>query len=179
MRELIARLNDLDQRLVILERADRLAPTFGSIYVAECSTAVTISGTGVANKAQVISWSTPGTGSEANGQSLRTTPDISNDHITIDHDGIYYLTCSFTAESTAGGVITVGFELWKNNGATHLEECHQHRQLAGGGGDEGMGPLTGYASLDATDTVEFWIYNATNTSNVLMSDINLAVSRVA
>ena len=113
------------------------------------------------------------------GQSNQCTPDHTNDHITIDIAGIYLITCSISAESTAGLGHAVDFCVGKNNGGTLFNNVHAHRDLAGGGGDKGSISLSGIVSLSAADTIELW---ATTDSvpalDIIVGDCTLSVVQI-
>jgi hypothetical protein len=136
------------------------------------SDTIAIAGAGIANKAQVTSFDT-------NDPSNNCTPDHTNDHITIVEAGDYMVTCSITAESAAaGGGDTIGFGIWKNNGATEYQNLHAHRLLTGGGGDVGSISISGVATFAASDTVELWVYNEDSGDDVVINDVSLALVQV-
>jgi hypothetical protein len=115
-----------------------------------------------------------------NGSAKNATPDHTNDHITIDEAGVYDVVCSITLESVGGGAAdTISFELRKNNGATTFNEVHTHRKLAGGGGDIGAATMSGQITLAEDDTLEIWVANESNATNVLVSDCNLKILQIA
>lgn len=144
-----------------------LAPLqFGGISVEANATPTTITTAGT--KVQITIFDT---NEAANG----AVPDHTNDHITVSKNGTYMVMCSITAESVAGLGAKFHFEAYKNNGATHLSGVHTSRQLAGGGGDTGAIPMSGPVVLAAGDTVEAWVTNVTNTQNIVIEDINLAI----
>ena len=144
---------------------------FGEIYAYDTNTTITISGTGIANKVQVTAFDT-------NGASNNTTPDHTNDHITITKAGIYKCDVSCSISSGAGAAFKVGAGVFKNNGATHFTNCHFHRNLSGGGGDTGSASMTGLIDLAANDTIEVWAWNETNTTNLIVDDITLNLVQV-
>lgn len=145
---------------------------FGEIYGADTSTTLTITGTGKANKVQITSFA-------VDGQSNNMTPDHTNDHITVDVAGKYLCTVSIHMLSTGGGgADNYGYSVYKNNGATEFANLHGQRDLTGGGGDEGSISLSGILDLAATDTVEVWIWNNTNTDDVIVDDINLSLVQI-
>lgn len=140
---------------------------YAEIFCYEVGTTITISGTGVANKVQVTAFDT-------NGVSNQMTPDHTNDHITVDKAGTYLITASISMTSTGGTAYVMDFAVWKNNGATELTNMHAHRSLSGGGGDTGSMSLSGIATLSASDTLEMWCYNATNTNNIIIESATLS-----
>jgi hypothetical protein len=139
---------------------------YAEIYAYNSNTTITISGTGIANKVQVTAFDT-------NGVSNLMTPDHTNDHITVSEAGVYLCNISISAESAGGAAYEVGFAVYKNNGATQFPNLHVHRNLSGAGGDTGSMSMTGLITLAANDTVEVWVYNETNTSNVIVDDITM------
>jgi hypothetical protein len=139
---------------------------YAEIYAYDANATVTISGVGIANKAQVTTFA-------ANGASNQMTPDHTNDHITVDKAGVYLCNVTISAESVGGAGYEVGFSVFKNNGATQFQNLHVHRNLSGAGGDTGSMGMTGIITLSANDTVEVWVYNETNTSNVIIDDITM------
>lgn len=130
-------------------------------------TAIAVAGT----KVQVTIFDTDDAGNNA-------TPDHTNDHITITKAGMYFAMVSCTIKSVAGGAIVVLVDLYKNNGAAAFNNVHAHRALAGGGGDIGSISLSGNIDLAANDTIELWVTNATNTSNLIVEDITLSVVQI-
>jgi hypothetical protein len=142
---------------------------FGGISVEENAAQTTISTAGVAVQITVFD-----TDEAANG----ATPDHTNDHVTVNKAGSYWVVCSLTATSIAGASAKFHFEANKNNGATHLSGIHADRDMAGGGSDTGSVAMSGLAVLSSGDTIEVWVTNETNTQNVIIEDINLAISMV-
>ena len=114
-----------------------------------------------------------------NGQSNNTTPDHTNDNITIIETGKYLVTVSIHVESIgAGAADTISAEVRKNNGTATFSNLHAHRKLAGGGGDIGSVSISGIASLTAADTVELWVANDSNATNLLLADCNLSILKI-
>ena len=145
---------------------------YGKIYVEGNSTATTISGTQSdfgANAVQVAVFDT-------NGEPNNTTPDHTNDHITIDVTGEYIIsaTLSFSGEAND----TYSFAFFKNNKGTQLGS--RSTRKIGSGGDVGSASLSTIAALTATDTVEIWIQNEDGTTNFncTVEDASFYVARV-
>jgi len=145
---------------------------YGKIYVESNSTATTISGTQTdfgANAVQVAVFDT-------NGESNNTTPDHTNDHITIDVTGEYVIsaTLSFSGEAND----TYSFAFFKNNKGTQLGT--RSTRKIGSGGDVGSASLSTIAALTATDTIEIWIQNEDGTTNFncTVEDASFYVARV-
>jgi hypothetical protein len=144
---------------------------FAEIYAHDAADTLTIAASGVANKVQVTSFDT-------NGQSNNMTPDHTNDHITVDKAGMYLCTVSVSALSAAGAGYELGISLWKNNGATEFDNVHSHRDLSGGGGDTGSITLSGIVDLAVNDTMEIWVWNETNTTDVIIDDITFSLVQI-
>jgi hypothetical protein len=140
---------------------------FGEIYAKDnaVETAIAVAGTYV----QIAIFDT-------NGQSNGATPDHTNDHITIDTAGIYLVIASIHVESIgAGAADVVGIDVRKNNGTVTFDNLHAHRKLAGGGGDIGSISVSGIISLSAADTLEVWIANEDNNTNLVVEDIAFSI----
>lgn len=146
---------------------------YGEISGTEVGDTLTISGTGVANKVQITSFSVNG---ESNGS---VTPDHTNDHVTVGKAGRYEVSCRITAESAAaGGSAEIAASIFANNGVTRFTNTTQGRKLTGGGGDVGFFDPGGICPLSANDTVEVWIWNETNTDNIVIDDVTLTVKQL-
>ena len=115
-------------------------------------------------------------GFAVNGVSNGAVPDHTQDHITISTLGDYLILGSFHVESIdAGAADLVALEIRKNNGTVIFNNLHAHRLLAGGGGDVGSMSVSGIVNLSPTDTVEVWVTNEDNATNILVQDANLSV----
>lgn len=102
------------------------------------------------------------------------TPDHTNNHVTINIGGCYFITSSITVESVVGAGSTLNIRIFKNNGAVELGELHAHRDISGGGNDTASMSISGFTSdLSTNDTVEAWVTNETNTQNYIIKDITL------
>lgn len=113
---------------------------------------------------------------DTNGLSKNATPDHTNDHITVDRPGVYAIAFSASVLSGVGAGAVFECEARLNNGATSLPNVHWDRALTGGGGDVGStsgGP--GLVTLAAGDTVEVWVRNKTNTTNITFENIALTI----
>lgn len=139
---------------------------FGEIYVENNSTATSIASATTWYQVTVF---------DTNGVSNGTTPDHTNDHITIDHDGFYLIEGSAAIKSVSAGAIVIECEVKLNNGATSLLNVHWDRELSGAGGDTGSTSMSGIAYLSTNDTVEMWVQNKTNANDVVFEDITLTV----
>lgn len=114
---------------------------------------------------------------DTNGESNNTTPDHTNDHITITKAGVYSIVVSATINSITGVGSKLEIMCKKNNGASDIL-VHMDRNVGGGGSESGVISMSGAARLAVNDTVEIWIENETNTQNYVVEDISLFLSQV-
>ena len=144
---------------------------YGGIGAEGNSTATTIASpsSDFSNKAQITVFDTNAAASQG------TTPDHTNDHITIDVDGAYLVTVNVSFRGASNNT-TYSFAAFKNNGATQLGA--RSTRKVGTGGDVGSASQHAIVSLVATDTVEVWIQNETQGSDVTIEDIILTVVRI-
>jgi hypothetical protein len=142
---------------------------FGEIYTSDNSTETTIATQNV--WVQCTTFNT-------NGLSNNSTPDHTNDHITITKAGKYMISVSASVVSGAGSAFDGEFEVKKNNGTVDLANIHTDRDLTGGGGDHGSISMTGIADLSVDDTIEIWTRNKTNTTNLTFEDITLTIVQI-
>ncbi len=162
---------DVDLHGDVLFTAVGSGLTFGEIYVTGNTVETTITSSGKANKVQVTVFN-------VNGESNNVTPDHTNDHVTIDVTGKYYISVCIHADSVAGGAAEIGWSIWKNNGATEIVNLHSHRNFAGGGGEAGAANICGLVSLTAGDTIELWCWNESGTENIINTDMGISVVQV-
>jgi hypothetical protein len=146
-----------------------VGPRYAGIYAVGNSTQTTITTAGV--KAQVTIFDT-------NSPAYGLVPDNTQDHITVDRAGDYFVAVSATVNSVAGAASRFEMTAQKNNGAAALGGIHCDRNIAGGGGVSGVISMSGIVTLAASDTVEVWIENETNTQNYIVEDIDLSVMRL-
>lgn len=137
---------------------------YGGISAVDNATETTISTAGVAVQITIF---------DTNNPSNLTTPDHTNDHVTINKAGDYFIAVSATVNSVAGASSRFEMTVQKNNGATLLAPLHCDRNIAGGGGSSGVISMSGIVTLAANDTVEVWIENETNTQNYVVENISL------
>lgn len=114
----------------------------------------------------------------ANGQGNGATPDHTNDHITIATAGVYKVMVSLSLLSAAGPAFTLEGEVKTENGTTACPNIHFDRDLGGGGGDVGSASMSGMSAYSEGETVEVWVRNKSNTTNVIIEDVNLTVVQV-
>lgn len=115
---------------------------------------------------------------DTNGPSLLTTPDHTNDHITILKDGDYKVDVSISLDGVGGSGATYRASAYLNNGTTEIANVHGSLSLAGGTDKEMALSLSGIATLAVDDTVEVWIKNGTGIENIIVEDISLTVVQV-
>jgi len=141
---------------------------YGEIYAQDTTGTISVSNAG---------W-TQVTNFAANGSFQHATPDHTNDHITIDEDGIYFVCISATVENSAGVGHIVELSAFKNNGVTELPNIHAHRTLPVGT-DRGSMSLSGLADLGINDTLELWAQSSSATArNITVSDVNLTAIKM-
>jgi hypothetical protein len=143
---------------------------YGEIYARDNSTVTTITIQNTFYQVTIF---------DTDGESNDTTPSNADDHIEIDHDGIYLIIVSAAIETEGAGTGDA-YEgvVYKNNGATALPNLHFHRVLAGGGGDIGSVSMSGIASLVDGDTIELWVRNTSGTDNIIFEDVTLSVIEI-
>jgi hypothetical protein len=142
---------------------------YAYMYAQDAEDEITISGDGEPNKVQVTSFN-------ADGPELNLDADHTNDHITVGTDGVYEILISGTINSVAGGAYRISFNVYKNNGATALTGLHLHHDFAGGGSEDSSLSIVGLVSLSATDTIELWVFNDTDDTNVVVDDISMVAT---
>jgi hypothetical protein len=145
---------------------------FGEMYIAkENTTATTIT---VQNTWYQV------TQFDNNGQSNNVTPDYTNDHILITNAGRYLITISACVKTAGAGLASMfEFQVYKNNGATAFSNLATCRNLAGGGGDAGSISISGMMDLAVNDTIELWVRNTSNTSDIIFKEANITITQVA
>lgn len=142
---------------------------YGEISATDANSTVTITTAGKANKVQIAVFDT-------NGASNNMTPDHTTDDITVTVAGVYLCVVSLhILSAAAGGADSIGYSVYKNNGATELTNLHGQRQLAGGGTDEGSVCLSGIVSLSVNDTIELWMWNNDSTDDFIVDDVTLSL----
>lgn len=156
----------------ILDQIDPLFKMiYATIYAHDQAVNTTFSGTGEGNSVQVTIFDT-------NGDFNNAVPDHTNDHITINETGKYYIFVTMSVETVGASARTVGWHVEKNNGATSIDNLHVERRLTGGGGDVGSVALSGIVDLTEGDTIELWCWNDDNTNSILISDVSMSVLQV-
>ena len=141
---------------------------FGEIYAHNNITTMSVSSAGYT---QVVIFDT-------NGESNNTTPDHTNDYITIVEAGRYLLTVSLTVINNAGATHTIDVDVSKNNKAADFNNCHASRTLAAGT-DKGSISISGIIDVAVNDTIEVWITtDRVVASNIIIEDITLSIVHI-
>jgi len=138
---------------------------YGEIYVADGSTAQSSLGT----------TPTKMTGFAANGESSGTTPDHTNDQITVGTAGKYLVDFDVSFSGTGGA--TMKFHLRVNDG--EQAKAALVRKL-GVGGDVGNAGFACIMSLSANDVLTVYVEtdNAGGTDSITPEDAHLRVRRI-
>lgn len=135
---------------------------YGTIYVADGSTAQT--GVGTSN--------TLLTGFAADGLSLNTTPDHTNDQVTIDKTGIYRVEAQFSFS----GSVSVTFEIHVAvDGVEQWLGCHRRMNS---GGDQGSCSFVGILSLTAAEVITILVNASGANRSLTLIDASLVVERI-
>ena len=153
----------------VVSQVSNGAAAYGNI-TAESNVTATVIGTAssdFSNKVQVLTFG-------ANGTSLSVTPDHANDHITILVSGHYIVEATISLSGAASTTYSLG--LHKNNGATLLGVRTTQRLDASG--NVTSCTVRASVALAATDTIELWAQNETNTSDLTLEDGTLTVTKV-
>lgn len=119
---------------------------YGEVFVNDNSTVTSVINSGFT---QFLHFDT-------NGHSNLSTPDHTNDHITIVKAGVYMADCCVNIKNSSGAAHVVEVVIAKNNGTTIFPNMRRHRTL-GTGTDVGAIPICGHLDLAVDDTIEVWI----------------------
>ena len=124
---------------------------FGEIYVEGIDVGIALAAE--STYYQVAAWS-PGSPDGVNGESNNTTPDVSNDHITILTAGKYFVHWFVSCYSTQKNEYE--FEIFINNGDTGFPNTGAYRTTSVA---SAVGLLSGggICEFAAGDTVELWV----------------------
>lgn len=144
----------------------------GCMYVKDNATVTVISATGVANKVKFTGFATLGPATPVIGV------DIGSQDATLEENGVYEILCSITLDSVVGPATSFGLGIYSASGAVAHDMLHQHRNVNGGGGEEGSVTLSGQDFFSASDKIELYVYNMTNTQNVLLLDVTLSIKKI-
>lgn len=155
-------------RKASIENLTSASKAYGEIYVEGNVVEEEISGSSVdfSNAVQVSGWDT-------NGDSFNSTPDHTNDHITADIAGEYFI--SLTASFNGGTNDTYSFGIFANNKDTQLLPRVTRKVSST---DVGAIACAGIASLAVNDTVELWVQCENSSDNVTIQDGTLALFKI-
>lgn len=141
---------------------------FAEIYAKDNSTTMTLNS---AAKVQVTIFDT-------NGVSNNTTPDHTNDHITILKAGIYRCEVNISVGNNAGAAHKITAEVYKNNGATLFANLHGDRNLSAGT-DFGNMTIGGLIEVAVNDTIEVWMNTGRGSDSIVtVEDINMNLFQI-
>jgi hypothetical protein len=123
---------------------------FGEIYVTGIDVGIAMAAQDTYY--QIAVWS-PGVPDGVNGEANGVTPDVSNDHITINTAGKYFVRWHVACYS--GAKNEYEFEVFTNNGNTGFPQTENYRTTSTA---FAIGALSGggICDLAANDTVELW-----------------------
>ncbi len=111
-----------------------------------------------------------------NGLSAGPTADHTNDHITINDGGAYFVHLAATI--SGDGNQTYELQVYRNNGAEAFENIHVERKL-NAGGDTASVMTAGLVSLLDGDTIETWARcTSGNNKDITVEESTLIVVRV-
>ena len=102
-----------------------------------------------------------------------TTPDHTNDHITINEPGLYAITTHISLTGAVGNIISFAF--FKNDGATQLG-ARGTRQL--NANTLGSLSIVALEELSANDTIELWAQNESASTAISVHDLALRVVKI-
>ena len=138
---------------------------YGDIYLTGGSTAQTSIGTSYVK----IS------GFAANGLSDETTPDHTNDRVTVTGAGVYLVNTSISFSGTGNAVITFSVHVGQ---AEPTQKISIVRKI-GAGGDVGNANAVGILSLSASDQVELFVKSDGASDSITPAEAHLTVTRIA
>jgi len=118
-------------------------------------------------------------GFDTNGINRGATPDHDNDHITVATAGDYLISYSVSLRSATANEYELSVK--KNNGATHFENSHTHRNTSVAG-KLGVSAKTFLATLAANETIDMWVLRADGlavSKTLTIEDINLIIVKVS
>jgi len=142
---------------------------FGEIWSEDNTDQTTLNSSG---KVQILSF-------KNNGHSNNTTPDHTEDHITITKAGKYLVTASLAVVNVAAQAHEIDVGLFKNDGTSQFNNVHGHRNLSGGGGDKGSISISGIIDTNVNDTIELWANTDTAADRiVIFEDITLTLFQI-
>jgi len=144
----------------------------GCIYTRDNATVTTISGIGEGNKKKFDYFDQLGP------NTSKIIPSIPNQDIEIVEDGIYEIILSITPDSVGGPAAAYGFGIYSSSGTVSHDMLHAHRNMAGGGGEFGSVSISGQDSLTAGTKLELYVWNDTNTQDIILADVTFSVKKL-
>lgn len=142
---------------------------YGEIYLKSNATETVITTAGVF--VQIAEFQT-------NGLSNLTTPDYTNDHITIVKTGVYDVSVAISLDGAGTSPAPFACSLFINNGTTEFPNVHGSTRVSGNANEEQFLSIHGKVSLTVGDTVEVWIKNRTGTQNIIVEDCTLTLMQI-
>ena len=136
---------------------------YGSIYLKDGSTAQTSIGTTPAKM----------TGFAADGVSAGTTPDHTNDQITVGTDGVY----AIFFQNSFSGTVSADFTFFIRIGGA--ESIYGVRRKLGTGGDVGSVSMLGLLSLSASDVITVYVEAVSDGREMTPIQAQLLVIKIA
>lgn len=115
---------------------------------------------------------------DTNNDSNGCTPDHTNDHITINIDGEYYIGCAFSCESAQSNAYE--FHVSKNNNGGHITNMHGSRQTTTAN-KPGSVSMMGSVDCSVGDTIEVWVLRTNGlgvAKSITITYISLSLHRV-
>jgi len=161
--------NDLNMGGDLVHCTDGGGVVFGEIYATDNTTETTITSSGVAVQVTIF---------DTNGENNNTTPDHTNDHITISKAGKYLVNVSATVNSVSGSASRFELSVQSNNGSGIVSGLVCNRNISGGGGVSGVISISGLCDCALNDTMEIWLENETNTQNYIVENISLSLVQI-
>ena len=141
---------------------------YGEVYIKGNTTALTLNS---ATKVQI--------GFDTDGLSNGMTVDATENHITADQDGEYFVSVSCALRNDAAQSHLVSIGVFVNNGVTQKLNIHAHRSLSGGSTDAGSISLSGIVELSEDDTVELWANtDSASDRDVIFEDVTMSIIEV-
>jgi hypothetical protein len=136
---------------------------YGKLYTADASASLSVSTTPI----KMTLWA-------ANGLSAGTTPDHTNDQITVGTAGVYHVVAQFSFS----GAANAAFHLHLRNNTVEVPEIGTQRKL-GAGGDIGSCSFTGLTSCSANDVLTVYVEADGASKTFTLGDGQLVVHRIA
>jgi len=109
-----------------------------------------------------------------------TEPDYTENHIWIKKSGVYKIDTVLCVHNNAAQSHILDVTIYLNNGTVELPAVHACHSLIGGQTTVYNMSLTGFAYLEAGETVELWATsNAVAARSITFENISLAIYKVA